>query len=60
MPTLIINVTFADDSDVDFFRPRFVGACEEVAEVAMNGDPDIGEPARADGVIEVAWEIEDD
>lgn len=60
MPNLIITVEFSDESDLDFFKQRMVGAVEEVAEVAVNGDPSIGEPARADGTVEVSWEVEDD
>lgn len=33
---------------------------EEVAEVAMHGDDEIGEPARADGTIEVSWDVQDE
>ncbi len=59
MTSLVITITFSDDSDFDFFRERFVDACEEVKEVAVNGDEDTGEPARADGTIEVSWDTED-
>ena len=55
--TLIITIEFEDESDFDFFRPRFVGACEEIADVAVNGDDD--EPARADCTIEVGWEVDE-
>jgi hypothetical protein len=55
---LLITVEFSDDSDFDFFRDRFVWAAEEVARVAVEGDADAGEPARADGTIEVGWDAE--
>jgi len=60
MTALLVRIDFEDESDFDYFRPRFVGACEAVAEVALNGDEATGEPARADGTIEVSWETDDD
>lgn len=55
---LIIEVEFSDNSDFEFFRQRMVSAVEEVVEVALNGDEESGEPARADGTIEVSWDVE--
>lgn len=58
--TLVIRVEFEDQSDFQFFRSRCVDAVEEVVEVALHGDEDTGEPARADGTIEVSWDAEED
>lgn len=57
---LVITVSFTDPSDFDFFRTRFVGAVEDAVEIALNGDERLQEPARADGQIEVSWEVEDE
>lgn len=54
--TLVITVTFEDDSDYDFFRTRFVGAVESEAEEAM----DDAEAPHADGNITVEWDVSDD
>jgi len=57
--TLVIRAEFSDDSDFDYFRAKMVDAVEEVATVATEGDDEIGEPARADGTIEVSWDTEE-
>lgn len=54
MQRLVITVDFEDDSDFDFYRARLVGAVEEAASEATDGDD-----ARADGKIEVSWDTED-
>jgi hypothetical protein len=55
--TLVITVEFSDESDFDFFRTRFVGAVEDLVVLATEGDGD--EPARADGTIEISWDVEE-
>lgn len=53
--TLTIYVDFGDESDLDFLRPKLVGACEEVVSTFL-GEGD--EPARNDGPVEVVgWEV---
>lgn len=54
MKTLLIEVDFSDESDFDFYRHRFVGAVEDAVEEATNGDD-----ARADGTIEVSWDVDE-
>jgi hypothetical protein len=53
--TLIIYVEFEDEPDFDFFRNHFIGACEDIAAEAMDDE----EAPKADGKIEVGWEVED-
>ena len=57
MTTLVIRVEFSDESDFDFFRTRFVGVVEDEVITAVEGNET--EPARADGTIEVSWDVED-
>jgi hypothetical protein len=57
MPTLVINVEFSDESDFDYFRHKFVGVVEDEVATALEGNET--EPARADGSIEVSWDVED-
>ncbi len=59
MPRLVIYVDFEDDSDFVFFKERMVDAVDEVVTIALYGDEDIGEPARADGSITISWDTED-
>lgn len=54
---LVIEVEFEDDSDFNYFRTNMVGAVEDIAVIAMEGDED--EPARADGKIEVSWDVKE-
>lgn len=55
MPTLIIQVEFSDPSDFDFYRTKFVSTVEDEAADAT----DLEEDGKADGTIEVSWEVED-
>lgn len=60
MPTLVISADFSDMNDLDYFRLDMVGAVEEIADLAQNGDEDEGIPARAEGTIVVDWDIQED
>jgi hypothetical protein len=54
--TLVITVEFDDESDFDAFRQRFVGVCEDEAAELMDDE----EAPRADGKIEVGWDVEEE
>lgn len=56
MKALLIRVDFADESDFDAFRHRFVSECEGVAEDLS----DDAEAPYADGAIEVSWDVDED
>lgn len=55
MTTLLIRVDFSDASDFDYYRTKFVAVVED--EVGDAQDPSEG--GRADGKIEVTWDVED-
>ncbi len=55
--TLVVYVKFSDDSDLDYFRARIVDTVDDVVDIIVNGRDD--EPARADGIIQVDWDIEE-
>lgn len=61
---LVIEFRFSDDSDLDFYRTSFVSNCENMAEEATDKDGNLddilgSQAGRADGEIEVNWDIED-
>lgn len=53
MPSLVIQVSFTDPSDLDWCRTRAVAVVEELIEETKD-------EGRIDGEVEVSWEIEDD
>ena len=54
--TLVITVEFSDDSDFDFYRVNFVGVVEDAAAEALDKE----EGGKADGAIEVGWDVQDE
>lgn len=54
--TLAIFVDFTDDTDFDFYRAKFVGVVEDAVGDAMDEE----EGRKADGLIEVSWDMQDE